>query len=88
MRRHLAATKERHRDMAAPTSEARTAAPTHNKKRERVFSGIKPSGSSTLGNYIGAIRHWAADQDRYDNIFRVVDLHAITVPQDPRRSAR
>jgi tryptophanyl-tRNA synthetase len=52
-------------------------------KRERVFSGIKPSGTPTLGNYIGAIRHWAADQDRYDNIFCVVDLHAITVPQDP-----
>jgi tryptophanyl-tRNA synthetase len=52
-------------------------------RRERVFSGIKPSGSPTLGNYIGAIRHWVAEQDRYDNIFCVVDLHAITVPQDP-----
>lgn len=52
-------------------------------KRERVFSGIQPSGTPTLGNYIGAIRHWVAEQDIYDNIYCVVDLHAITVPQDP-----
>lgn len=48
-----------------------------------VFSGIQPSGSATLGNYLGAIRNWARDQDRFDNIFCVVDLHAITVSQDP-----
>ncbi|HEY1391500.1 MAG TPA: tryptophan--tRNA ligase [Ktedonobacterales bacterium] len=59
---------------------AKTASPA---KRERVFSGIAPSGTPTLGNYIGAIRHWVAEQDIYDNIFCVVDLHAITVPQDP-----
>ncbi|HET9979443.1 MAG TPA: tryptophan--tRNA ligase [Ktedonobacterales bacterium] len=52
-------------------------------KRERVFSGIQPSGTPTLGNYIGAIRHWVAEQDIYDNIYCVVDLHAITVPQNP-----
>jgi tryptophanyl-tRNA synthetase len=52
-------------------------------KRERVFSGIQPSGTPTLGNYIGAIRHWVAEQDIYDNIYCVVDLHAITVPQVP-----
>lgn len=51
--------------------------------KPRVFSGIQPSGSSTLGNYLGAIRNWARDQDRFDNIFCVVDLHAITTPQDP-----
>lgn len=51
--------------------------------KPRVFSGIQPSGSSTLGNYLGAIRNWARDQDRFDNIFCVVDLHAITIPQDP-----
>lgn len=49
----------------------------------RVFSGIAPSGSLTLGNYIGAIRHWARDQDRFDNLFCVVDLHAMTVFQEP-----
>ena len=52
-------------------------------KRERVFSGIQPSGTPTLGNYIGAIRHWVAEQDIYDNIYCVVDLHSITVPQNP-----
>jgi tryptophanyl-tRNA synthetase len=51
--------------------------------KPRVFSGIQPSGSSTIGNYIGAIRNWVRDQDRYDSIFCVVDLHALTVPQDP-----
>jgi tryptophanyl-tRNA synthetase len=51
--------------------------------KPRVFSGIAPSGSATIGNYIGAIRHWVRDQDRYDNIFCVVDLHALTVPQNP-----
>jgi tryptophanyl-tRNA synthetase len=51
--------------------------------KPRVFSGIQPSGSSTLGNYLGAIRNWARDQDAFDNIFCVVDLHAITLPQEP-----
>ncbi len=51
--------------------------------KPRVFSGIAPSGSATLGNYLGAIRNWARDQDRFDNIFCVVDLHGITVPQEP-----
>ena len=50
----------------------------------RVFSGIQPSGSPTLGNFLGAIRNWAQGQDRFDNIFCVVDLHALTQPQDPR----
>jgi len=51
--------------------------------KPRVFSGIAPSGSPTIGNLLGAIRHWVRDQERFDNIFCVVDLHAITVPQDP-----
>src|SRR5262249_4942692 len=54
-------------------------------KRERVFSGIQPSGNPTIGNYIGAIKNWVAEQDMYDNIYCVVDLHAITVPQDPAK---
>ena len=49
----------------------------------RVLSGIQPSGEVHLGNYIGAIRHWVADQDVDDSFILVVDLHAITVPQDP-----
>jgi tryptophanyl-tRNA synthetase len=49
----------------------------------RVFSGIKPSGDVQLGNLIGAIRHWVADQELDDCLYCIVDLHAITVPQDP-----
>src|ERR1700732_2214488 len=51
--------------------------------KPRVFSGIQPSGGLHIGNYLGAIRNWVRDQDKYDNIFCIVDLHAITVPQDP-----
>jgi tryptophanyl-tRNA synthetase len=51
--------------------------------KKRVFSGIKPSGSPQLGNYLGAIRRWAAEQDKYDNIFCIVDLHAITEYVEP-----
>jgi tryptophanyl-tRNA synthetase len=51
--------------------------------KPRVFSGIQPSGGLHIGNYLGAIRNWVRDQDSYDNIFCIVDLHAITVPQDP-----
>ena len=49
----------------------------------RVFSGIKPTGPVQLGNLLGALRAWVADQHRAETIFCVVDLHAITVPQDP-----
>lgn len=51
--------------------------------RKRLFSGIQPSGNLHLGNYLGAIQHWVKLQDEYEAIFCVVDLHAITVPQDP-----
>jgi tryptophanyl-tRNA synthetase len=49
----------------------------------RVFSGIKPTGPVQLGNLLGALRHWVADQSEADTMFCVVDLHALTVPQDP-----
>jgi len=52
-------------------------------EKPRVFSGIQPDASPHLGNYLGAIRNWVRNQDRYDNIFCIVDLHAITMPQDP-----
>ncbi|MER6337226.1 tryptophan--tRNA ligase [Streptomyces tendae] len=55
----------------------------------RVFSGVKPTGHLTLGNYLGAIRRWAAvDQHRSDALFCVVDLHALTVDHDPARVRR
>jgi tryptophanyl-tRNA synthetase len=55
---------------------------------QRVFSGIQPSGVPTLGNYLGAIRNWVPMQDTHDCLFCVVDLHAITVWQDPKELAR
>src|SRR5215211_219259 len=48
--------------------------------RLRVFSGIQPSGTSHIGNYLGAIRNWVQQQELYDNIFCIVNLHAITLP--------
>jgi len=50
--------------------------------RPRVFSGVQPSGDLHLGTYLGALRQWALHQDERDNIFCVVDLHALTVPED------
>jgi len=50
---------------------------------KRVFSGIQPTGQLHLGNYLGAIRQWVAMQAEYECIYCVVDLHAITVHQDP-----
>ncbi len=52
--------------------------------KQRVFSGIQPSGNLHLGNYLGALKNWVALQDEYENFFCIVDLHAITVPQDPK----
>lgn len=52
-------------------------------RRKRVFSGIQPSGVSHIGNYLGAIRNWVTQQERYDNIFCIVNLHAITLPTVP-----
>src|SRR5918997_3909309 len=52
--------------------------------RQRVFSGIQPSGRSHLGTYLGALKNWVAAQDDHDCFFCIVDLHAITVPQDPK----
>src|SRR5690242_19218285 len=52
--------------------------------RPRVLSGIQPTaGSFHLGNYLGAVRQWVALQETHDAFYMVVDLHAITVPQDP-----
>ncbi|MFN2146696.1 MAG: tryptophan--tRNA ligase [Anaerolineales bacterium] len=50
---------------------------------KRIFSGIQPSGNTHIGNLLGVIRHWAAHQAENDNLFCIVDLHAITIPKDP-----
>lgn len=53
-------------------------------KKKVIFSGIQPSGQLTLGNYLGAIKNWVKLQDEFDCYFCVVDLHAITVKQEPK----
>ncbi len=57
-------------------------------KKGRVLSGIQPTGNLHLGNYLGAIRNWAAMQADYDCLFCIVDLHAITVWQEPAELVR
>src|SRR4028119_746974 len=51
---------------------------------QRGFSGIQPSGRSHLGTYLGALKNWVSMQDDPDCLFCIVDLHALTVPQDPK----
>lgn len=66
---------------AAPTSKETATEPA---RKQRVLSGVQPSGALHLGNYLGAIRQWTENQATYDNLFVVVDLHAVTVPHDPK----
>jgi tryptophanyl-tRNA synthetase len=54
-------------------------------QKKRVFSAVQPSGDITLGNYLGAVKHWAGMQDKFDCIFALADLHAITIRQDPKK---
>jgi tryptophanyl-tRNA synthetase len=54
-----------------------------NDRRLRVFSGIQPSGHLHIGNYLGAIRQWVAEQHEKVNFFCIVDMHAITLPIEP-----
>ena len=56
--------------------------------KKLIFSGIQPTGTFTLGNYIGAVRNWGPLQDEYNCIYCVVDMHAITVKQDPAKLRR
>ncbi|WP_394615462.1 tryptophan--tRNA ligase [Lentzea sp. JNUCC 0626] len=66
-------------------AESTTASTTAPVKRPRVLSGIQPTaGSFHLGNYLGAVRQWVALQEAHDAFYCVVDLHAITVEQDPK----
>lgn len=55
--------------------------------KQRVLSGVQPTGTLHLGNYLGAIRNWVENQSQYDNYFFIADLHAITVPHDPEQLA-
>jgi tryptophanyl-tRNA synthetase len=51
--------------------------------KARVFSGIQPTGNTHIGNYLGALKNWVKIQHDYESIFCIVDLHAITLYQDP-----
>ncbi len=53
--------------------------------KKRVFSGIQPTGNIHLGNYLGAVRNWVSEQSDKINYFCIVDLHSLTVPQDPEK---
>ncbi len=53
--------------------------------KKRVFSGIQPTGNIHLGNYLGAVRNWVREQTEKVNYFCIVDLHSLTVPQDPEK---
>ncbi|KAG8535640.1 hypothetical protein GDO81_028108, partial [Engystomops pustulosus] len=67
----------RHRVRSLSTDQQRSSAP-------RVFSGIQPTGIPHLGNYLGALQSWVRLQDEFSSVlFSIVDLHSITVPQDP-----
>ena len=52
--------------------------------KKRIFSGAQPTGQLHIGNYLGALKNWVALQDEYESFFCIVNLHAITMPQDPK----
>ena len=57
-------------------------------QKKTILSGVQPSGQLTIGNYLGALRNWDILQDEYDCLYCVVDLHAITVRQNPAELRR
>ena len=62
-----------------------------NEQKKVIFSGMQPSGTITLGNYLGALKNWTSLQDEYNCLYCIVDMHAITVRQEPavlRKNAR
>ncbi|MBP7416115.1 MAG: tryptophan--tRNA ligase, partial [Pyrinomonadaceae bacterium] len=52
--------------------------------KKRIFSGAQPTGELHIGNYLGALKNWVALQDEYESFYCIVNLHAITLPQDPK----
>lgn len=51
--------------------------------KKRIFSGAQPTGQLHIGNYLGALKNWVALQDEYESFYCIVNLHAVTLPQDP-----
>jgi tryptophanyl-tRNA synthetase len=72
--------------MSSPAGESPDPASQVPRTKPRVLSGVQPSGQLHLGNYVGALAQWARDQQQFENFFCVVDLHALTIPEqvDPR----
>ncbi len=70
-----------------PAAATGTTSPTTAEARPRVFSGVQPTGDLHLGTYLGALRQWVEHQQDRDSVFCVVDLHALTIPEeiDPQR---
>jgi len=68
---------------AQSATDANSADETPPDRPQRVFSGIQPTGSTHLGNYLGALRNWEKLQDSNDAIYCIVDLHALTAPREP-----
>ena len=56
--------------------------------KKRIFSGAQPTGELHIGNYLGALKNWVALQDEYEAFYCIVNLHAITLPQDPQCFAK
>ena len=56
--------------------------------KARVFSGLQPSGDLHIGNYLGALKNWVTMQYDYESIFCIVDLHAVTIYQEPSELRR
>src|SRR6188768_4019438 len=52
--------------------------------KKRIFSGAQPTGELHIGNYLGALKNWVALQDEYESFYCIVNLHAVTLPQDPK----
>jgi tryptophanyl-tRNA synthetase len=71
--------------MSTSTDSSASTPATPPPRINRVLSGVQPTGTLHLGNYLGTIKQWVDFQHSYDSFFCVVDLHAITVPQDPKK---
>jgi tryptophanyl-tRNA synthetase len=56
--------------------------------KKRIFSGAQPTGELHIGNYLGALKNWVALQDEYESFYCIVNLHAITLPQDHKNASK
>jgi tryptophanyl-tRNA synthetase len=70
------------------TTEVNSSVNVNSDKKKRILSGVQPTGMLHIGNYLGAIRQWVVNQEKYENFFCVVDLHAITAPHDPKKLSK